>query len=480
MLTMLKKIKNTIAKHNMLSPGDHIIIGLSGGADSVCLLHILHSLKDTLNLTLTAVHVNHALRGTFADDDERYSAALCHELNIPIKVYRYDITKLSVEQKISMEEAGRIKRYQAFSEVLAKSNAQKIAVAHNMNDNAETVLMNIFRGAGIKGMCGIPPVRDNIIRPLIEINRADIERYLNESNIAYVTDHTNLEEAYTRNKIRLQLIPLIQSGIAPNVIDAISRGSEIVREENDYLNLTAEEAYKRCLLTDSASETEQALDIPMLQNYPVVIARRVIRLCCAYFVPDLHDISYKQINEILYLIEKETGKSTCLSGGLSARRDYDRLVLFKSTPLEHNSFCYEIIPGSLIYIKEAGLYISAFTCNRKATFITSDYKCLCTKVFNYDRIINGLFLRTRQAGDKVNIHKVGNKKLKDYFIDTKTPRAKRDIVPLIAHGSDILWILDEKNVTNHSYRAIDGMKKITLQVWGADDEGKSKGTDFSG
>ena len=211
---MRGKFLTTIKKYNMIKKGDRIVIGVSGGADSSALLSLMVSLNEEYSLRLVVVHVNHMLRGSLADADESFVENLCDSFNVEFRSKKCDVEKFSNEKGITLEEAGRIIRYDYFYQVASEVQGTKIAVAHNMNDNAETVIMRLARGTGLKGLGGIPPVRDNIIRPLIEIDRIEIEKYCLENKIKFRNDHTNFMDIYTRNKIRISILPQLTEYIS--------------------------------------------------------------------------------------------------------------------------------------------------------------------------------------------------------------------------------------------------------------------------
>ena len=283
---MFTKVKNTIEKFNMLSKGDKVVIGVSGGADSVCLAHIMNCLKAEYDLEIILVHINHQLRGADADRDEAYVMSLGEKFGNTVKIFSYDVEKIAKEKGLTLEEAGRELRYEAFYKTAGKDG--KIAVAHNINDNCETMLMRFFRGTGIKGLGGINPIRDNIIRPLIEVSRAEIEGYCAENNLEYYTDYTNNIDIYTRNKIRLKLIPFIERELNPNIVNTLYRTSEIMAAEDRYLSDEARRAYAQCEVSP------KRIDVEKLKSYDPVIQRRIIRLGFVDFSADLHDISYGQ------------------------------------------------------------------------------------------------------------------------------------------------------------------------------------------
>ena len=225
-------VLSVIKKYNMLENCDRIVVGLSGGADSVCLLSVLNSLKAEYGFSLVAAHINHGIRGAEAQRDEESCKKLCESLDVPLEILHADIPTLSKQQGIGEEECGRIVRYDFFRSLAGERG--KIATAHNLNDNAETLLLNLVRGAGSKGACGIPPVRDNIIRPLIETDRKSIEKYCEENELQYVTDSTNLECEYSRNKIRIKVLPTLCE-INQNAVGALSGFASRMREQEAFL-----------------------------------------------------------------------------------------------------------------------------------------------------------------------------------------------------------------------------------------------------
>lgn len=263
------KVLRAVSEYGMLKPKDKVIVGLSGGADSVCLTHCLASLKEKLDIELYACHINHNLRGNDSDSDQLFAENFCKQLGIPIKVFSVDV-KGSIQKHESTEEAARKLRYKAFSEYAAEIGAN-VATAHNACDNSETVLLNLIRGTGLKGLCGIPPVRDCFIRPLIYCTRDEIESYIAESSLRYVTDKTNFSADYTRNKVRLQLIPLLLK-INPSFHEGIARAVSSLRKDSDYFEAMAEKALK-----DAKTEVG-AYSADMLAALPPPVFSRAVSL----------------------------------------------------------------------------------------------------------------------------------------------------------------------------------------------------------
>ena len=247
-------VLQAINEYRMLKSGDRVIVGLSGGADSVTLLHCLNSLKEKLGIELFACHINHNLRGEDSDNDRKFAETLCQSLNIPIRVFSVDV-KGELRKHQSTEEAARKLRYESFSE-FAEELGAKVATAHNACDNSETVLLNLIRGTGLKGLCGIPPVRGRFIRPLIYCAREEIEAYAGENSLKYVTDKTNFSSDYTRNKVRLQLMPLFLE-MNPSFHKGVSRAVSALRKDSDFLEGTAIAALDGARLEEGVYSSEK-------------------------------------------------------------------------------------------------------------------------------------------------------------------------------------------------------------------------------
>lgn len=421
---MLDKAMLTIQKYNMIQDNDCIIIGISGGADSVALFHFLYTIKEIYNLTLIGVHIHHGIRGIDADLDAKYVKNLCNNYKIDCKIIKYDIHKEAKKLKITEEEAGRLKRYEAFETVLKEYNGNKIAVAHTMNDQAETVFMRICRGTGLKGLTGILPMRDNIIRPFIESSREDTEQYCNQNNLIYKNDYTNNMDIYTRNKIRLQLIPWIKQNLNQSIIQTISNMSLLLQEEQNYIEQQSELAYNFC---SSIDNNRIKLDIDKLKNYPLVIQKRIFRIAIYNLTKDLHDIELCHITNIIELIKKQTGKKINLTNNIIVHKQYNNLYFYIRDNITDLNFCYDLKLNTKIYIKEIENYIvSELIC-------IEDFKSKPNnvRIFDYDKINGDIKIRNRNSGDKIYLKGIGNKKLKDFFIDIKLPKDERDKIPLI-------------------------------------------------
>lgn len=303
-------VLKTIIKYDLIQNGDKIVVGLSGGPDSLSLINVLDEIKNDetipLKFELVAAHINHNMREE-AKADEDFVVNYCKENNIEIHVLSIDILKISQEEKRGTEETGRNARYNFFEEVLIKTNANKIATAHTANDNAETVLMNMMRGSGTSGLKGIRPIRNGkFIRPLIETTRDEIEKYCEDYKLNPRIDKTNFENDYTRNKVRNILIPLIKEQFNPNIIESINRLSDIIDEENDYLDNITKQKYNEILIEENIGR-EIVLDLKLFNKQDLVIKKRLILYAINVLQGNVQGIGKIHIEDIIKLCEKNLG-----------------------------------------------------------------------------------------------------------------------------------------------------------------------------
>ncbi len=303
---MENKILEIIKKYNLIENEDKIVVGVSGGPDSITLLNILKNIKESkyINFEIVVCHINHMIRQE-AIEDEEYVKKYCKDNNIECYVKRIEVEKMAETQKIGTEEAGRKARYEFFNEILEKTNSNKIATAHTANDNAETVLMNIIRGSGTTGLKGIEAKRDNLIRPLIESTREEIEDYCKENNLNPRIDKTNFENIYTRNKVRNMLIPYIKENFNPNIIDSINRLSNLSKQENTYLDHITEKTYNTLLLEEKNDEI--ILDLKAFNSQELVIKNRVVLYTINKVLGTRSGIEKKHIEDIIKLCSNNIG-----------------------------------------------------------------------------------------------------------------------------------------------------------------------------
>ena len=432
---MYNKAVETIKKFNMLEVGDRVVVGLSGGADSCALVHVLSRLRDTMGIDITAVHINHGIRGEEAYRDEAAAEGFCKDLGVKFIAYHCNIPLEAKQKGIGEEEAGRLARYEKFREAAESVGARKIVVAHNLNDKTETLLINLFRGSGLKGLSGIQGVNGDIIRPLINCSRDEIEKYCADNGIKFCTDSTNTENNYTRNKLRNILLPWVKENINPSADMNIASAADLIREEEDYLEGLSEKEY-----TDAVIEHDEntvVLSSKRLLALHPVIRRRIIRIALRNMRSDLRDIGKIHTEKVQGLLEGDTGHKINLPGGLIAVKSYDRLEISKQKA-ESIKFCYDLETDEEYFIKEIGKCVTlSLNHEKKFNMAINVY----TKKIDYDKIKGRIQLRTRRTGDYVSI-KNGKKKLKDVFIDDKVPSDKRDSMPLIACGNSVILVGD--------------------------------------
>ena len=305
---MKNKILETIKKYNMIENGEKVVLAVSGGPDSICMLDILNDIKNDetidINFEIVVAHVNHMIRKE-AEEDEKYVKKYCEEKQIEFYSKSIDVQKMANNNKIGVEEAGRKARYDFFDEILERTNAQKIAIAHNKNDKVETVLMHILRGSGINGLKGIEAKRGKYIRPLIECERNEIEVYCSKKNLQPRIDKTNFENEYTRNKVRNLLIPYIQKEFNPNLIKTIDRLSNLVAEEEKYMDKQVEKVYKEMLISESENEIQLRLKIFNIQEK--VIKSRIILYTITRLFGNSKGVEKIHIEDIIKLCSNNIG-----------------------------------------------------------------------------------------------------------------------------------------------------------------------------
>jgi len=399
---MVSKVLAAINRFSMINGGDNITVALSGGADSMALLHLLYSNRERLGITLCAAHLNHSLRGAESDRDENFVREYCGSIGVELFCEKADVAAYSERSGKSIEEAAREIRY----DFLARVSSGKVATAHTASDNAETVLINLSRGTALKGACGIPPVRDNFIRPLIFCSRAEIEDYCRENGIPFVTDSSNLSDDYTRNKIRHNVIPVLQE-INPSLCSAVTRFTLSAGEDCEYLQSVADAEYLQHLKNGK-------LTVPC--DMSPAIAKRMI----ARYLDDIGCVTDSlHINEIYEALGDKTRRS--VSGDKSIL--IDKQTIFSETDAKRS-----FIVSMLDYDREK--FDSCLKVN----------KLLLNNAIDCDKICGKVVLRTREAGDEIKLSGRGTKSLKKLYNELKIPQNDRENLPLAADDNGVIWV----------------------------------------
>ncbi len=462
----MQHIFDTIEKYHMIEEGMHIIAGVSGGADSVCLLLVLCEYRRRVAFTLGAVHVEHGIRGGESLGDAAFVEELCRSLSVPLSVRHIDVPQLARKRGTSLEETAREERYRIFAEQAQEeayrnlvgqehtepyrsfaergqqTQSVRIAVAHNRGDQAETVLWNLVRGSGLDGLCGMHPVRGNIIRPLLFTDREEIEKILRDAGLSWRTDATNLETEYTRNKIRLSVVPLLEKELNPQAAAHIAGVSGQLRQVQEYVKGQVHKASERCLAGNGCEV--QLLLAPFFEEEELIRAELIkaaLERCCG----SRRDIGSIHIEAVRALCEKDCGRGLDLPYGVKAVRQ-DGIVKFSRTSQKKKGVLRQAEPITLPVcgrITAAGFRIRTEVLeNCEEIMAQAVQEKKYTKWFSYDIIKSNVVLRTRQTGDYLTVGaECGRKKLKDYFIDCKIPREDRDAQLLLADGPHILWVV---------------------------------------
>jgi tRNA(Ile)-lysidine synthase len=430
-----KKVLSTINKYQMISKGDKVLVGFSGGPDSIALLYSLNAQRDILGVKLYALHINHQLRAQAADADERFTQVFCKAIGIKIKSVKVNVKDFALKNKMSIEEGARVIRYEYLEHEAKKLGCNKIALGHNANDNTETVILNLVRGAGLGGLSGIPPVRDTIIRPLIETNRKEITNYLEQRKLKYCQDLTNIELGYRRNYIRHKIIPLLEK-INPNLVKTVLRTSQIIRDTNHGILKMCEQAKKDILV--KVTKGSIVLDIKKLFAYNLLIRREIIKQM-------LPKMEFEQIESVLMLTKKSSGLKLELSKNWNAWKEYNKLFIAqkgkKETKLTSKAWKMNI--GKTTLIPEIDLEMIARNKRFKSLKVQRFNNSNCV-LFDKSQVSLPLSIRTRKSGDRFIPFNGKEKKLKDIFIDDKIPSRVRDRLPLLCDENNILWIIGSR------------------------------------
>lgn len=439
------KIERYCRENHLISEGDGIVAGLSGGADSVFLLYMLSLLRERWKLRLIAVHVNHGIRGEEAQRDQEYACLFAGSLGIPFKVYKGDVPELAKGQHMTEEEAGRAFRYQCFEECRKEAGFQKIAVAHHQEDQAETILFQLLRGSSLRGLGGMRPKRGYIIRPLLGISRKEIEKALFEKKITYCQDSTNLQDTYSRNLIRNQVIPYLQREIQPAAVPHIVQAGEHLREIMEFIDMQAEQAYDRIVKKEAGKRSMQEADYVLLPN---VLQREVILRIIQELCGQKKDITAVHIQMVCGLFSGGTGRKVMLPYGIQAEKSYGFLSLYTKEGMEESEGKLPYFGENIEFQKEyeipygeKGNCFIIFEKGGREKILGNNWKKHCTKCFDYDRMGCMPKLRFPESGDYLWINQAGRtKKLSRLFIDGKVSREQRGRTLVLAEGHHILWV----------------------------------------
>ena len=468
----MKRIEKFIQKYHMLTCGDRVIAGVSGGVDSVCLFLMLLELRKKIGFDLIAVHVHHGLRGEAADQDQQFVEALCEQHRIPLEIFRVNLESIAKKRKQSLEEAGRMVRREAFDSVCQKYGGNKIALAHHQNDNAETLLWNLSRGTGLDGLGGIRPVNGKFIRPLLCMNRKEIEEYLAKRKQSYCIDETNAETDYTRNKLRHLVLPILEEQVNSAVVRHMNETMEQIWELQEYMQEQVEAAYQECVQEHFEKACWIQIQQKSFETFPELIKKMVIRKGMEQVGGKKRDLSHKHVDVMMELMNKQVGRTLDLPYEMHAKRNYEGIRLEKQrtysfgeekkAEIMQECMSELNIPGETI-LADRNLKLRCKILEKPKNLSIKDIpQKIYTKWFDYGIIKSSLYIRTRQAGDTIVIDEKGHqKKLKNWFVDEKIPKEVRDSQLLLAENNEILWVLGHR--MSQAYQVKQSTKWI-LQI----------------
>ncbi|MDO4519738.1 MAG: tRNA lysidine(34) synthetase TilS [Eubacteriales bacterium] len=462
---MYEKVKRYIKEYSMIRSGDVVIAGVSGGADSICMLDILNCFCKEENAVLAAVHVNHGIRGKEADHDQHYVEIFCEKNHIRCFSYRYDVPELAKKQKLGEEETGRIVRRKAFEETAISYPGMqiKIAIAHNENDQAETVLHHLARGSGLRGLGAIRPVTEKkqfiYIRPLLCVQRSEIEAYLKLKKIEYCTDSTNLENEYTRNRIRNSILPAMQEQVNAQAISHIAQAAESLRQADDFFSQRAKEYAKQCKIK---GKDGYLLRPELLETMWQIEKNYLVMEILGELAGKKKDITSGHVQSVLDLFEGTTGRKVSLPYHMTACRNYEGVALSRKKEKKDASGDRPIISWNLEIPGNLKCAAGTFECKKIQYTGQEIPRNQYTKWLDCDKINDTLKARFRQTGDYIFIEPNNTKKkISRIMIDDKIPAEDRGRIPLIALDREIIWMVGGR--ISEKYKVSSTTKNV-LQI----------------
>ena len=435
-MTMIEKVRKTIARYELIRPDEPVVVGLSGGPDSTALAAILAEIAPSLGVKIILAHYNHGLRGAESDEDELESGRLANYLGLNFVSRKMD--NVDIPKGLSPEDFYRRRRYQFFDEVAKSYRAGKIALGHHLQDQAETVLLNLLRGSGLEGLKGILPLRDGkYIRPLLEVSRQEIISYLGKTGISYRQDSSNDKKIYLRNKIRLGLLPYLKNEYNPRLDETLAQMAEILREENAFISDCVNQALRSTCIKKQNNKI--VLNIEYLNILHPAIRRRLLKKLLEDFNSQKNGISFLHVDSISRLLQNsESGKKICLPFGIEARREYEYLILERCQEgTKQIEYCYKVeIPGE-VYVAQRNLTVSFHLVGKSKIDFSNSNK----HYIDLDKIHQPLVLRNRREGDRFQpLGMAGRQKLKSFFIDRKISKQTRNEMMLLADRQAVLLI----------------------------------------
>ncbi|MDD3652689.1 MAG: tRNA lysidine(34) synthetase TilS [Desulfotomaculaceae bacterium] len=439
-MDLSKRVREYIERNRMVERGNNVVVAVSGGTDSVALLHLLYYLRHKLGISLHVAHLNHMFRGSESEADACFVADLAKRYHLPATIEAFDVPAYREEMRMSAQAAAREVRYRFLHKVAKSTGAAKVALAHQADDQAETVMINFLRGSGLPGLKGILPVRnDYLIRPLLMVRRYEIERYCADLQLPFRQDSSNLKKHYLRNRVRMNLLPMLENEYNPAMVSNLIRLGGICREEDEYMENQALRAYRKAMV---ASTGKISLSLDHMLKMPLAIRRRVLRLAWQAFTGTKRDLSYQHTEDALNLLNNNViGSVASLPIGVVATRAQRSLDLSVCLDRQYPSYyIYPLkVPGAT-YIPEIDRTISGSLLAGKVLPEPRSLP-LNEAVLDFDKLPSKLFVRRRQKGDVFCPYgQNSNVKLKDFLIKQRILREERDFLPLVCTPEEIVWV----------------------------------------
>jgi len=465
----IAKIKKTVKKYCMLESGEKVVVGVSGGPDSMALLSVLHQMRENYNLQLLVAHLNHGFRGKEAERDAHFVHDMAQSFGLPCEIKTFDVPSFKRRSALSSQEAARVVRYQFLEEVRKRCNAAKIALGHTADDQAETLMMWLLRGTGLKGLGGMPPVRGGIIiRPLIETTREEIETFLKEKRIPFVVDSSNDSPDYVRNKLRQHLFPLLKEHYNPQLIKRLAQTAEIVTIDNEYLDNLTQVMLERIIV--SRDSTSAVIDRKGLLALPVALQVRCLRSALEKVKGNVKRISASHLNAMRRIASNDTPyKVLQLPEGIRMEKSYQQLKLtcHQSAPLPFH-YCFTALPDR-VRIEEIGREMNfAIREGNDHAGIAHNPRVAC---LDEGKVVMPLTIRNVQPGDRFQpLGMEGEKKIKDFFIDEKVPLIERKRIPLVLCNEVVAWVGGMR--IDHRLRVTKNTRKVLTIALKSEDRGQ--------
>ena len=457
MTSFLKNIGKVL--EGLITPGDKVLVGVSGGADSIALLHVLHWFSRTQNYGLIVVHIDHMARGKDSDADADFVESVAKKLKLPFYLKKVDVGIERLQLKTSFQDAARMIRYQFFEETLKAVGANKVALGHSADDQVETILMNIIRGTGLKGLAGIPKVRGYVIRPFWGIHRKDLDIYLKENDISFRDDSSNLDKKYLRNRIRHVLIPHLET-YNPGIKKCLQQMSGIVSEEDSFLSQMTRDIFNKKI--GESNEKNIVWGIDDFQSYPMALRQRLVREIFCRITGDMQAITAYHVQQIINLFNSpKAGKVLNIPRGVTVTCSYGSILFAKIV----DDICGNEPLVTPIAIPGTTKLLEGYI-RKVETQIFVDKKDLFSldtgrqAFFDFGKTGFGIQARFFRAGDRFcPLGMKGNKKLKSFFIDQKVPKSMRSQIPILTNADDdIIWVYGQR--ISHLYRVTEKTKKV--------------------